>query len=126
MTLRMVIVVPADLKMSPGKLASQVAHAALRCGVKAPRRVLTEYLHEETKLVLAAKNAAMMRRIAKRAEKSGLTHHVFRDSPPTTEGTENKVTAMCIGPATADELQPITGDLPLYGMHKRHWKKPKF
>ena len=112
---RMAIIVPKSLKMSPGKLASQVAHAALRCGIMAPKRRLTAYLKEETKLVLEAKDSAAMRRIAKKAEAAGLTNYVFTDRAPTTEGTANKVTAMCIGPATREELEPITGNLQLYG-----------
>ncbi len=114
--LKQVIVINDDLKMSPGKVASQAAHAAVGAAMTTVHtNIVEEWMHAPTKIVLRA-SARQMRGILKRAQTVGLRVFTFVDSAPTTEGTEGKMTALAIGPILSDSwrLKKATGHLKLY------------
>lgn len=112
--LRQVIVINDDLQMSPGKVASQACHASVGAALKTARAdYLQDWMHAPTKIVLRA-TAAQMRGIIKRAKARKVKVYAFVDSAPTTEDTENKMTALAIGPLERDKFIGITSHLPLY------------
>lgn len=132
-TLRQIIVINDDLKMSPGKVASQAAHVSVgavwqlldpvsrrdpsaasfqhKCLVA--RYGVEQWMHAPTKIVLRASTRQMLG-VIKRAKRRGVRVYKFVDSAPTTEHTENKMTALAIGPLTSDKFKDITGHLKLY------------
>lgn len=112
--LRQVIVINDDLKMSPGKVASQAAHAAVAGVCATSWNNVMEWLHHgPTKIVVRA-TEKQMRRVIRLAKKHKLACAPFVDAAPTTEGTANKMTALAIGPYPKDVFAPVTGDLKLY------------
>ncbi len=111
----MLIVIRSDLGLSRGKLIAQGAHAAIgayivtlsasplipwaACG---QRKIVASVDTEEDLLALEAA-----------AKKAGLPHYLVRDYGLTEVG-EGTVTALGIGPATDDDLDPLTGGLGLF------------
>ena len=106
--------------MSPGKMASQVAHAGRLCLLhfinKYPQRT-QEFIDCNTVgsvVILRAKNACVFSMIHKQALQAGLISIQFSDSGhvllPHFDGSET-LTAMAIGPARKEDIYPITKKL---------------
>ena len=114
--LKQVIVVRADLGMSPGKLAAQVAHASVGAFIK------TEGTNAEfgrlwvkqgqKKVVLSAADLAALENVEKQLRKSGLAHVRISDAG-RTELAPGTTTCIGIGPHVEEEIDKITGSLPL-------------
>jgi len=113
---KLVIVVRGDIEMSAGKLAAQVAHAAVSCALdaKAHRpRWFSEWLREgQRKVVLRAEGAEELESLRGKASKARLPNALISDAG-MTELPPNTVTCLGIGPAPEGEIDPITGSLPL-------------
>ncbi len=110
---KMVILVRSDLGMSCGKVAAQVAHAALGAYKKSPSllRKLWE-MEGEKKVVLSVDSLDKMIEIKKEAEKRKMKTHLVRDAGHT-EVPPGTVTALAIGPEKEDRIDSITGELKL-------------
>ncbi|MDF2957489.1 MAG: Peptidyl-tRNA hydrolase [Candidatus Alkanophagales archaeon MCA70_species_1] len=107
------IVVRGDLKLSKGKLAAQVAHAAVSSYEKASRRAKRLWLRGgQKKVVLKVRTLDELLELKRRAEALKLPCALIRDAG-RTEIPEGTVTALGIGPAKASEIDKITGKLPL-------------
>ena len=97
------IIIPVWLGMTPGKVASQCCHVALRYGQFADRRVILK-VDTHIQLVDILAGAINM---------AGLEVGHFRDAEPTTEGTDGEITAWSIrGPE--ETVNQVTGKLELY------------
>jgi len=114
--LKQVIVVRRDLRMGRGKLAVQVAHAAVSAYVEASRRerrVAEEWLRQgQKKIVVRVDSEDELVEIYRRAVGEGLPVALVEDAgltqlPPGTK------TAVGIGPACAERIDRITGRLKL-------------
>jgi PTH2 family peptidyl-tRNA hydrolase len=116
MQYKLVIVVRDDLKMSPGKLAAQVAHAAVTCALEAKARkskwFAGWYSEGQRKVVLRARDLEEMKELAEKARHAGLTHTIITDAG-LTELPPNTATCLGVGPAPEGEVDRITGSLPL-------------
>lgn len=116
MQYKLVIVVREDLRMSPGKLAAQVAHAAVSCSLSAKAKKtkwFSEWYKEgQRKVVLRVPGAAELRQLDREAAGAGLPHALIADAG-LTELPPNTVTCVGIGPAPEREVDSITGSLPL-------------
>lgn len=111
MELKQVIVVRRDLNLSKGKLAAQVAHAAVSAADKSKWK--REWLGEfQKKSVLRCENVGELIDIFNDAKESGLPTELIRDAGRThiAPGT---VTCVGIGPAPEDEIDRVTGELKL-------------
>ena len=113
---KQVIVIRMDLKMSRGKIAVQVAHAAVSAAEEARKHAPTswrKWLWEGQKKVVVKvpieEELITLRETAKRA---GLPTYLIRDRG-LTELPPGTVTALGIGPAQTSTVDKITGDLPL-------------
>ena len=112
--MKQVIVARADLGMSEGKLAAQVAHASLMAFEDADRKRRTEWKGSgQRKVVLRADSESRLFDLADRAEREGLAHAVVRDAGHT-ELEPGTVSALAVGPGRKDTVDTVTGDLALY------------
>ncbi|MGM0405398.1 MAG: peptidyl-tRNA hydrolase Pth2 [Thermoplasmatota archaeon] len=112
---KMVIVVPRDLKLSPGKLAVQVSHAAVKCAIesKENKKDFKKWYKEgQKKVVVKGDDLEHMKFLKKMAENEGLTTCLVRDAG-MTEVEPGTVTCLGIGPGPNNLMDKITGDLPL-------------
>lgn len=110
---KQVIVVNAALGLPPGKLAAQVAHAAVAALLHASPALQRGWLGDGMpKIVLSAGSAEEVEALAVRAEADGLAAAVVRDAGRTVveAGT---VTCVGIGPDRASRIDAVTGGLSL-------------
>ncbi len=112
---KQVILVREDLEMSPGKLAAQVAHAAVSAYLEAekarPGWARGWLLEGQKKVVLKVKNKDALMEIYNQVKDefpSALVVDAGR-----TELEPGTLTCLGIGPAPELDLDKITGRLPL-------------
>ena len=117
--LKQVLIVREDLKMSKGKLAVQVAHASvsvvLECILKGgdwERWLWKWYKTGQKKVTLKVANLDEMLQVFKNAVNEGLPVFLVEDAG-LTELEPGTPTCVGIGPAPEDEIDKITGSLPL-------------
>jgi len=113
---KLVLVVREDLGLSPGKMAAQVAHAAVSCALKArakkPRLFNGWFSEGQRKIVVKVEGLDDLMGIEKKAASEGLITERVIDAG-LTEVPPGTVTCVGIGPARADEVDRITGNLKL-------------
>ena len=114
---KQVIVVRTDIKMSPGKLAAQVAHASVTAAFNAYRDK-PEWFRKwwgmgQKKVVLKGGGERELLEIADKARCEGLPVAVIRDAGHT-ELEPGTLTAVAIGPAPSSLIDKITGRLKLF------------
>ncbi len=116
MQYKLVIVVRDDLEMSTGKLAAQVAHAAVTCALETKSKKakwFSEWYREgQRKVVLRAKDLEELRSLKDKAARAGLPWAMITDAG-LTELPPNTTTCLGIGPAPEKDIDPISGSLPL-------------
>ena len=115
--LKQVIVVRTDIKMSKGKIAAQVAHAAVMASENA-RRDYPQWWEKwfngfQKKVVLQVPGEKELLEIYEKARKMNLPTAIVRDKG-LTEIPPNTLTAVAIGPAPSKEIDKITGSLKLF------------
>ncbi len=113
---KMVIVVRSDLKLSPGKMAAQVAHAAVNCALIAKKRTPDRfdrwYNEGQKKVVVKASGLEDLYQLKIMAEDLGLTTSLIIDAG-MTELPPNTTTCLGIGPGPNDMVDKVTGHLKL-------------
>ena len=127
---KQVILVRTDLEMKPGKLASQVAHASMAFLSNKIRQAMTddsqsvqlEFSEPEniwlrgkfTKIILAVSSEEELLSLHRQFEEKGITTALIVDDGTTVFGGEPTATCLGVGPAFAEEIDPIAGHLKLY------------
>lgn len=114
--LKQAIVVRTDLKMSKGKLATQVAHASVIAAFESYCRH-REWFEEwwktgQKKVVLRVNTEEALVELYEKALKYGLPTSLVVDAG-LTELPPGTKTAVAIGPAPDDKVDAITGHLKL-------------
>ena len=116
--LKQVFLVRMDLKMGPGKIAAQCSHAAVKSyrvmSEDAGSRKLME-LWEYTgqaKVVLRVPDEATLIRLTDAASRKGINVATIRDAG-RTQVPSGSITVSALGPADAEHIDSITGDLKL-------------
>jgi PTH2 family peptidyl-tRNA hydrolase len=113
---KQVIVFRSDLKLSRGKLAAQAGHAAVSAAEKARKRHLEwwkAWIDEgQCKIAVKVKSEKELMALEKQADELGLSSALIVDRG-LTEIPPGTMTCLGIGPAPAEEVDKITGMLPL-------------
>lgn len=112
----MVLVVRGELRLTAGKAAVQVAHAAVmlvRAGAGRHGPALDAWAAEgERKIAVVAETLEEMEAIQRRARSMGIPT-VFVEDAGLTEVAPGTRTVLGLGPAPSAELDRLTGTLPL-------------
>ena len=113
---KMVLVVRGELRLTPGKVAVQVAHAAVMLATEAGRHRRAELdawlAQGQKKIALLLPTLAEMELLERRARGAGILT-AFVEDAGLTEVPPGTRTVLGLGPARAEELDPLTGSLPL-------------
>lgn len=128
---KQVIVVRKDLNMRKGKIAAQVAHAAIKVFFdrmkifgkgrffafaiifRLTKDMILWMQNDFTKVVVSVNTEDEIYELADKAREAGLPYAVMIDNGFTEFHREKTVTCIAIGPAKNEDLDPITGDLKL-------------
>ena len=117
MEYKLVIVVRTDLGISKGKIAAQVAHAAVNCALKSKKSDSTNFRkwfdEGQKKVVVKGENESTLRTLQQYARESGIVSSIVTDAG-LTEIPSGTVTCLGIGPATETQIDSITGDCALF------------
>jgi len=122
MSLKQVIVMRKDLNMRKGKMIAQGAHASLGAyfdAVKIPYDVnhtnTTIWLtaHNQTKICVSVDSESELLQVFNAAKEIGLPCYLVTDMGKTEFNGMATHTCVAIGPAQAEEIDKITGALPL-------------
>jgi len=111
--MKQVIVVNGALDLPRGKMAAQVAHAAVGAFLSASRENQVGWLQQGMpKVVVQCASEEALHAILAQAEAAGLATLLIRDAGRTVvqAGTP---TCVGIGPDQAQKIDPITGALSL-------------
>jgi len=111
--IKQIIVVNGSLKLPRGKLAAQVAHAAVAAFLEASEGAKQIWLAAGMpKVVLGSESAEHLTQLENEAKRRGVPAHIVADAGRTVvpAGT---ITCLGLGPADADELNELTGGLKL-------------
>jgi peptidyl-tRNA hydrolase len=111
--LKQVIVVNESLKLPRGKLAAQVAHASVAAFLKADEQPRKEWLAAGMpKVVLQGDGEPELMKLGKAAQERDIPAYIVKDAGRTVipVGT---VTCLGLGPAEAETLDALTGELKL-------------
>jgi peptidyl-tRNA hydrolase, PTH2 family len=113
---KMVLVVRGELRLTPGKTAVQVAHAAVMLVEVARRRqgeVLAAWTAEGgKKIAVVVPTLDDMEHLLRLARAKGLPTAVVEDAG-LTEVPPGTKTVLGIGPGKVEEIDAVTGGLPL-------------
>lgn len=110
---KQVIIVRNDLKMSRGKTAAQVSHAAVDSAHNAERKIISLWRKEgQKKVVLKAKSENELLALKEKCQKLGLQCSLITDAGHT-ELEPGTITALGIGPDEEEKINKVTGSLPL-------------
>ena len=113
---KLVVVVRTDLGLSKGKLAVQVAHAAVNCAMQARtshRKNYDQwYRTGQKKIVAKAGSMRELLELKSMAEAKGLITSLVTDAG-LTQVPPGTTTCLGIGPALERDVDPLTGDLGL-------------
>jgi PTH2 family peptidyl-tRNA hydrolase len=113
---KQVILVRKDLKLGAGKIAAQVAHAAIGSMnkvLKADEEIIKKWEDEGSrKVVLKVKDMREMKDIENAVKKEKIPYFIVRDAG-CTQVKPGTITALSIGPVEENRIDRITEKLKL-------------
>ena len=113
---KMVIVTRKDLNLSVGKLAAQVAHAAVACALFTKNnnsKWFNKWQNEGAKkAVVKVESTEDFFSLKEKAEQLKIAAQIIEDAGHT-EIPAGTITVLGIGPAPNNIIDQVTGDLPL-------------
>jgi peptidyl-tRNA hydrolase, PTH2 family len=113
-TVKLVVVVRTDLGMGRGKIAAQVAHAAVAATLASLGTTdFTAWLAEgQPKVVLKVGTAGQLEDVVRQARAGGLPVEVISDAG-RTQVTPGTLTCCALGPAETQRIDAVTAGLAL-------------
>jgi peptidyl-tRNA hydrolase, PTH2 family len=114
MAVKLVLAVRTDLGMGRGKIAAQVAHAAVAAALASLGGADFAAWSEEgqPKVVLRVLTAQQLQEVAGQAAAAGLPVQVIHDAG-RTQLAPGTLTCCAIGPAESGRIDAVTGELSL-------------
>ncbi len=113
---KLVVLVRNDLKMTKGKIAAQVAHAAVNCAFVSKKKDAVNfnawYDSGQAKVVLRVDSERELFEFKAVAEALGITCSLITDAG-RTQIEPGSITCLGIGPEKVSVLDKITGDLKM-------------
>ena len=114
--LKMVFVVNHELKMGKGKIAAQVAHAAVKatlaCGERDPALLDAWFKTGQKKICVKGDSAKHLEQLSIDAKKNGLLANKIHDAGHT-QIPAGSFTVLALGPCRDEDVETVTGDLKL-------------
>jgi len=113
MSYKQVILVRKDLGMSRGKIAAQVAHAAVEASTRADKKVVVAWRSEGMKkIVLRVADEKELLDYWHMAKAAKLATALIKDAGHT-QVAAGSTTCLGIGPDTDEKIDKITGNLKI-------------
>jgi len=113
MSWKQVIVVRQDLKLSKGKLAAQVAHGSVEALLRSPKTHIDGWRSEGMKkVVLKVSGKEDLYQLNMDCKEAGVPCALITDAGHT-ELPPGTVTVLGIGPDKEENIDKVTGDLPM-------------
>ena len=116
MKYKLVIAMRGDLRLSSGKTSVQVSHAAVSCSIKAKKNNSKEfqewYRNGQKKVVVKVENKETLEELKAIVDSKGITNCMITDAG-LTEIPPNTTTCLGMGPGKNEDIDKITGKLPL-------------
>ena len=113
---KMVIVTRDDLKLSVGKLAAQVAHAAVICSIDVKKQnpsLFNRWQNEGgKKVIVKVRDEDDFYPLEKKARQLKIVSHIITDAGHTEIPAGTK-TVLGIGPAPSNLIDQVTGSLSI-------------
>jgi PTH2 family peptidyl-tRNA hydrolase len=112
--MKLTMVVRADLGMGRGKIAAQVAHAAVAAVLaNLGRDDFAAWLREgQPKVVLKVTSTGQLEDVVRQARAAGLPVEVVSDAG-RTQVSPGTLTCCAVGPAGSQRIDAVTAGLPL-------------
>ena len=114
--LKMIFVVNHELKMGKGKIAAQVAHAAVKatlsCGERDPALLDAWFKTGQKKICVKGESALHLESLSLEATNCGIMANKIHDAGHT-QIPAGSFTVLALGPCSDEEVESITGDLKL-------------
>ena len=114
--LKMVFIVNHELKMGQGKIAAQVAHAAVKatlaCGEQDPALLDAWFKTGQKKICVKGDSAQHLDQLSAKAKKDGILANKIHDAGHT-QIPAGSFTVLALGPCPDEDVESITGDLKL-------------
>jgi PTH2 family peptidyl-tRNA hydrolase len=114
LAVKLALVVRTDLDMGRGKIAAQVAHAAVAAALASQGTAdFAAWLRDgQPKVVLKVTTGAQLRDVVVKAHEAGLPVEVVHDAG-RTQVAPGTATCCAVGPAESARIDAVTGDLAL-------------
>ena len=113
---KLVIAVRKDLDMGKGKIAAQVAHAAVSCALtaqKSEKKIFREWMNGgQKKIVIRVDSEEQLKELIRESRDAGLVTEPINDAGHT-QISPGTLTCVGIGPAEEGILETITGRFSL-------------
>lgn len=113
----MVIAVRKDIDIGKGKMAAQVAHAAVACAMRASRerkKIFREWMGQgQKKIVIRVSDDRELLELKRKADSEGFLTETITDAG-LTQIPPGTLTCLGIGPDESPKLDPLTGAYPLF------------
>jgi PTH2 family peptidyl-tRNA hydrolase len=107
------LIIRTDISMSCGKRCAQAAHASIGAYEHADKALKKAWVSEgQKKVVLKAGSERTLHELKVFAERAGISSSLIQDAG-MTEIPPGTITALGLGPAKTEDLDRITGNLPL-------------
>ncbi|KAK2710460.1 peptidyl-tRNA hydrolase 2, mitochondrial-like isoform X1 [Artemia franciscana] len=114
---KMVFLVRTDLGMGKGKVAAQVAHAAVNCYMNTeksnPDTIVEWMLYGMPKITLKVDSEGELLTLYEKAKRAGLVTALIKDAG-RTQIAPGSITVLGIGPNSITSIDAVCGHLKLY------------